>query len=71
MMAWLVVASRSVVFVAHIDWTTMGLPPPMVTLPARTGRVFARFMRQVYQSARLSVVSEAAARRRISWRPSR
>jgi hypothetical protein len=33
--------------VAHMDWTTMGFPPPMMTEPTGTGRVAARFMAPV------------------------
>ena len=36
------VAAASAVSVEVIDWTTTGAPPPIVTDPTRTGRVFSR-----------------------------
>lgn len=50
MRAWAEVASTSWVRVAHIDCTTIGFPPPIVTVPARTVLLLARFMVEVYQA---------------------
>ena len=37
---WATVASTSLVWVLHIVWTTIGLPPPIRTSPALADRIF-------------------------------